>query len=78
MAGPAPAPRNLTPIFIVIDAFSAARFNDEITRLRTANNAAMQDAVRTTPGLPQYRASPTRQVGWWFGTDESLAWFGVQ
>lgn len=50
----------------------------QITRLRTATSAAMQDAVRATPGLPQYRASPSRRVGWWFGTDESLAWFGVQ
>jgi hypothetical protein len=50
----------------------------QITRLRTATSAAMQDAVRTTAGLPQYRASPSRRVGWWFGTDESLAWYGVQ
>jgi len=56
-----------------VDALDAA-----IVKLREGTRYALADAIRSTAGQPNYRATPTRRVGWWFGTNESLAWFGVQ
>lgn len=47
-----------------------------LSRMRPTANFALNDAVRTATGLPRYRASPTRRVGWWFGTNGSLHYFG--
>lgn len=48
-----------------------------ITRLRAATSLSLDGAVRTATGLPRYRATPTRRVGWWFA-NPSLQWLGVQ
>jgi hypothetical protein len=56
-----------------VDALDAA-----IVKLRAGTAYALADSIRSAAGLPHYRAAPTRRVGWWFGTNESLAWFGVQ
>jgi hypothetical protein len=55
---------------------STTTIDTQITRLRTSANFAFADAVRTTAGLPRYRSAPARRAGWWFGTNESLNWFG--
>lgn len=51
--------------------------NTQIGRLRETMAFTMNDMIRHTTGLPIYRNGPMRRVGWWFGTNESLAWFGV-
>lgn len=48
----------------------------QIERLRATADATFSGWVRTTPGLPRFRAAPTRKIGWWYGTTYDLAWFG--
>jgi hypothetical protein len=54
-----------------------AAIEDQMARLQKTALYTFSGWKRDSPGLPQYRLSPTRKYGWWFGTTYDLPWFGV-